>query len=59
MNRITVNEAAALLQIPAQAVRVLMQKGELPIGFLYGDGKKFVYVIYRERVEDFMKGAIK
>lgn len=59
MNRISVNEAAALLQIPAQAVRVLMQKGELPIGFLYGDGKKAVYVIYRERVEDFMKGAIK
>ena len=59
MNRISVNEAAELLQIPAQAVRVLMQKGELPIGFLYGDGQKSVYVIYRERVEDFMKGASK
>lgn len=59
MERINIKEAAELLRIPAQAVRVLMKKGDLPIGFTYGDGKKAVYVVYRERVEEFMKGASK
>lgn len=59
MTRISVKDASEMLSIPQQAVRVLMQKNQLPIGFIYeGDGGMFTYVIYRERVEKFMEGDL-
>ena len=59
MTRIKLEEAAELLQIPAQAIRVQMQRKKLPIGFIYENKGRFTYVIYRERVEQFMKGETK
>lgn len=59
MTRIKIEEAAALLQIPAQAIRVQMRKKKLPIGFTYENKGRFTYVIYKERVEEFINGGQK
>ena len=50
MERVTVQEAAEILGISKQAVRVLMQKRKIDIGFVAGDGKK-TYVIFRAKLE--------
>ena len=49
MERITVEEAAELMGMSKQAVRLLMQKKKIDIGFVTGDGKK-TYVIFREKL---------
>lgn len=61
MERITVTEAARMLGISPQAVRVQMQRGILPIGKVFEGitGEKSMYLIYRERVERFMNGEEK
>ena len=55
VERITVKEAAQMMGISCQAVRILMQRKEVNIGFVVGKGKKR-YLIYRERVEESVKG---
>lgn len=57
MTRIKLEEAAEILQMPAQAIRVQMQKKKLPIGFAYENKGRYTYVIYRERVEELMNGG--
>lgn len=49
MERITIEEASELLGMSKQAVRMLMQKKEIDIGFVTGTGKK-TYVIFRAKV---------
>ena len=57
-DRITVGEAAEMLSMNPQRVRVLMQRGKLPIGIAdrtEGD-KSYTYYIYRGRVTAFLNG---
>ena len=49
MERISIEEAANLLGVSKQAVRLMMQKKEIDIGFVTGTGKK-TYVIFRAKV---------
>ena len=49
MERITVNEAAELLGISKQAVRVLMERNVLEIGMVV-DGKRKRYLIFKEKL---------
>lgn len=49
MERITVNEAAGLLGISKQAVRVLMERNVLEIGMVV-DGKRKRYLIFKEKL---------
>lgn len=58
-DRISVSEAAEMLSMNEQVVRVLMQKNKLPIGIAEKSEKaerNFTYYIYRGRVESYLKG---
>lgn len=54
--RISVTEAAQMLSMTPQLLRLSMQRGQLPIGMVLGEGKRLTYVIYREKVEKFIEG---
>ena len=49
MERISIEEAAKMLGISKQSVHILMNKKQVDIGFVTGDGRK-TYVIFREKV---------
>ena len=49
MERVSIEEAAKMLGISKQAVRMLMQRKEVDIGFVTGSGRKS-YVIFREKL---------
>lgn len=49
MERITIEEAAKLLGISKQSVRLLMNKKKIDIGFVTGDNRK-TYVVFREKI---------
>lgn len=53
MERLTVAQAAELLQISPQMVRHHMELGSLPIGRVLGHsgGHRKTYLIYRELIE--------
>lgn len=57
MERITVKEAAEMLGVSEQAVRIMMQKKMVNIGFVVQAKDKKRYLIYRERVEKEIKGC--
>lgn len=58
-NTYTVEEAAKLLNMGPQAVRVRMARGLLPIGIVIrndGDQRKWTYHIYRAWLQRFLEG---
>ena len=57
-DRISVSEAAEILSMNEQKVRVLMQRGKLPIGIAdrSEEDKSYTYYIYRGRVTAFLNG---
>lgn len=58
-NTYTVEEAAKILGIGPQAVRVRMTRGLLPIGIVIrndGDQRKWTYHIYRAWLQRFLEG---
>ena len=55
--RISTEEAAKKLNITPQLLRLSMQRGQLPIGMVLGEGKRLTYVIYREKVEKVLQEA--
>lgn len=56
MNRIKVSEAAAILGVSSQAIRIGIQTGTLPIGTAIKVKQRWNYVIPRERFEAFVTG---
>lgn len=56
-NRISVEEAAFRLQIPAQAVRLLMQSGKLPIGECIKTSSRWTYYIWEEKLENYIESS--
>lgn len=56
MQRITVNQAAQMLCLSPQAVRVHMADGTLPIGFVIGKKRK-TYTVFQEKVQEMIKGV--
>lgn len=50
MERIKVEEAAKMLGISKQAVRILMEKNVLEIGIVVG-GKRKRYLIFKEKLD--------
>ena len=57
--RLTVEQAADILCMPKQAVRVLMERGKLPIGIVEkmgGKGRRRTYYISRKRLEIYLAG---
>ena len=50
-NRITVNEAAKLMQASPQFIRTGLQRGQLPIGYAVKNKSKWWYYISRAKLE--------
>lgn len=54
MERITIEEAATMLGVSKQAVRLMMQKKEIDIGIVVNSfslgGSRKTYIIFREKV---------
>lgn len=58
-NTYTVEEAAKILGMGSQAVRVRMQRGLLPIGIVVrndGDQRKWTYHIYKAWLDRYLAG---
>lgn len=55
-NRVTVKEAAELLGVSEQFVRIGMQRDKLPIGTAVKLSTKCTYHIPRERLNAYLKG---
>jgi hypothetical protein len=52
-NKLTVHEAAALMDVSPQFVRIGLQQGVFPWGYaLKLTGKKFAYFISRQKFEE-------
>ena len=57
MRRLTIKEAAQMLQASEQEVRMLIQLGRIPGAFCTGKNPRRTYYIYREQIENLTKGA--
>lgn len=53
--RITVEQAAAMLGISPQGVRIQMQRHQIDIGYIAGTKEKRTYIIFEEKVKQ-LKG---
>ena len=56
MNRIKVSEAAKLLGVSEQFVRIGMQRNLLPIGTCVKLSGKYTYYISKNRLESYING---
>lgn len=56
MNRITVHEAAEILGVSEQAVRIGIRNGSLPIGTCIKAKHRWNYIIPQKRFEAFVNG---
>ena len=54
MNKLTVNEIAARLGCSPQTVRLGLQRGELPFGTAIKTSSKYTYVIFPEKLKEFI-----
>ena len=50
MNRVSVSDAASVLGVSRQAVRVMMQRKEIDIGYVVKAGRKKRYLIFSEKL---------
>ncbi|MBQ7067015.1 MAG: helix-turn-helix domain-containing protein [Lachnospiraceae bacterium] len=60
MARITTHEAAERLGIPEQTIRILMQRGLLPIGIctkLSEGSERYTYIIISEQLEKWQQNG--
>lgn len=55
MAKMTVNDVAALLGCAPQTVRLGLQRGELPFGSAIKTSSKYTYVIYPDKLKDFVQ----
>jgi len=56
MNRIKVSEAAQILGVSDQLVRIGIQQGKLPFGTCIKVNQRWNYIIPRERFEAYVNG---
>lgn len=56
MNRVTVSEAAKILGVSAQFIRIGLQRGRLPIGSAVKMSSKWTYHISPERLRKYIEG---
>ena len=54
MSRITVNDVAARLGCSPQTVRLGLQRGELPFGAAIKTSSKYTYIIYADKLKDYI-----
>lgn len=54
MAKMTVNDVAAILGCAPQTVRLGLQRGELPFGSAIKTSSKYTYIIYADKLKDFV-----
>lgn len=54
MSRLTVNDVAAHLGCSPQTVRLGLQRGELPFGTAIKTSSKYTYIIYSEKLKEYL-----
>lgn len=57
MRRITILEAAKMMNCGTQQIRMMVQLGKIPGAFCTGKRPRRTYYIYREQIENLTKGA--
>ena len=50
MERVSIEEAAKMLGVSKQSVRLLMQRKKVDIGLVVDSGAKKIYIIFREKL---------
>lgn len=56
MERVTVKQAAKELKMDPQCLRYMMKHGNLPIGHVLEKGERTTYYIYREKLDNYIRG---
>ena len=51
--KLSVKRAAALIGVDAQTLRVALQKNIVPFGTAWKNGKRYTYVIYPQKFEEY------
>lgn len=54
MSKLTVNDVAAHLGCSPQTVRLGLQRGELPFGTAIKTSSKYTYIIYSEKLKEYI-----
>lgn len=56
MKRITIKEAARMMNVGEQQIRMMVQLEKIPGAFCYGPKARRTYIITDEQVNNLMKG---
>ena len=56
MKRITIIEAAKMMNCGTQQIRMMVQLGKIPGAFCTGKNPRRTYYIYDEQIKNLMKG---
>lgn len=54
MSKYTINDVAQRLGCSPQTVRLGLQRGELPFGTAIKTSSKYTYILYPEKIKEFM-----
>lgn len=57
MNKITIKQAAQMMQVSEQQVRIMVQIGKIPGAICYGPKCRRTYFITDEHVKNLMRGG--
>lgn len=56
-NRLSVKQAAEVLDLNPETLRMAMREGVLPIGSVVKNKKEYSYLIYQEKIEQYLHGS--
>lgn len=56
--RVSIAEAAEILGLPKQTLRVMLQRGKLPFGTAVQMSSVYTYYINRAQLEDYVKSRL-
>lgn len=56
MKRITTKEAARMMDVGEQAIRMMVQLGKIPGAICYGPRNHRTYILTDEQIKNLMKG---
>lgn len=57
MKRITIKEAARMMNVGEQQIRIMVQLEKIPGAFCYGPKGRRTYIITDEQITNLMKGV--
>lgn len=58
MKRITVKQAASMLNVGEQQIRIMVQLGKIPGAICYGPKNRRTYILTDTQIENVMKGGV-